>query len=129
MNNNDDTRKFTFPKRERLTSRKTIQRLFSEGKSFAMPPLRVFYLPQPDPDISNHQLLFSVPKRAFKKAVDRNRVKRLMRESFRLNKKELEQITHPYCIGYIYMFNTLPAFELVQEKLRKSFKRLKKEIM
>jgi len=79
---------FRFPKSEKLKSRKTIELLFTEGKSVTKFPIKVFYLP-----IKNNektQVGFAVPKRNFKNAVDRNRIKRQLREAYRLQKHLLK---------------------------------------
>lgn len=88
----------TFSKHERLKSRKTIAQLFAVGKgnSFVAYPLRVLWLdapttpPPPSTQLTERdgaaQIAISVPKRAFKTAVARNRIKRQIREAYRLHK-------------------------------------------
>lgn len=79
---------FTFGKQERLKSRKLIEQLFAEGKSVSVPPLRAVYLKTHDQD-ADVKTGVSVSTRNFKKATDRNRIKRLLREAYRLNKAPL----------------------------------------
>lgn len=92
-----DTRS-TLSKRERIVSRKLIETLFGGGCSQSMVafPLRVVYMIQErtanEPPV---QLLVSVPKKHFKHAVDRNRVKRQVREAFRLHKQTLHDALPP----------------------------------
>ena len=92
-----DTRS-TLSKRERMVSRKLIETLFGGGRSQSMVafPLRVVYMIQErtanEPPV---QLLVSVPKKHFKHAVDRNRVKRQVREAFRLHKQTLHDALPP----------------------------------
>lgn len=76
----------SFGKKEKLKSKILITRLFTEGKSISQFPLKLIYLPISQPSINTHKTGVSVPKRNFKKAVDRNLLKRLMREAFRKNK-------------------------------------------
>jgi ribonuclease P protein component len=88
-----------FPKRERIVSQKLIDELFISGQSHSLAafPLRAVYLPLTSPlveetsSLPSLQLLISVPKRRFKHAVDRNRVKRQVREAFRKNKHLLTE--------------------------------------
>lgn len=83
---------FRFSKTERLKSRKLIEQAFSEGKSFAVFPLRLVYVKaELSEDSGPVQVGFTVPKRAFRSAVWRNRIKRQMREAFRLKKNILQE--------------------------------------
>lgn len=79
----------TFPKSEHLCGEIRITRLFTEGKAFIAYPLRVIYLVVPKKDAEPASVMVSVPKKRFKRAVKRNRLKRLMREAYRLNKHQL----------------------------------------
>lgn len=85
---------FPFPKHKRLCSKKLIERLFSEGSSFFAHPIKMVWLDIPmeeklwHPD--NVQILISVPKKLFKRAVDRNVIKRRIRESFRLHQTQIQ---------------------------------------
>ena len=80
----------TFKKGEKLCGVKTISDLFSGGKPINLPPLRVIYRVMPeDPSLEPVRVLISVPKRYFRKAVDRNLIKRRIREAYRKNKLPL----------------------------------------
>ena len=87
------------PKQERVCSKKLIDRLFNGGHSHSMSafPLRVVYMPMEAEDESQQlprtQLLVSVPKKCFKRAVKRNRVKRQVREAYRLQRQILADKT------------------------------------
>jgi len=79
----------TFRKKERLCNFKSINTLFAEGHSFFIHPLKIVWMEAAAASESPAQLLISVPKRNFKRAVDRNLIKRHIRESFRRNKEVL----------------------------------------
>ncbi len=80
--------RYTFTKSERLTNVKLITSVFSSTENLKSFPVIFIYFPLDLRGAHNYQVLFSVSKRKFKHAVDRNRIKRLMRESFRLQKPE-----------------------------------------
>ena len=88
----ENKQRYTLGKTERLKSRKTIDGLFKNGKSFSLFPFRVVYLYPEAPASGILQAGFNVSKRYFKKAVDRNRIKRLMKESYRLQKQPLNNL-------------------------------------
>ena len=77
---------FTFSKEERLTGKSNIDQLFNGGKSFNLYPFRVFYIIVDLPAEPVARLLIAIPKKKVKHAVDRNRLRRLLREAYRLNK-------------------------------------------
>lgn len=121
--------RYKFGKNEKLKSRKQIEQLFKEGKSFSSFPLRVVYV-FVENEPAALQAGFSVSTRYFKKAVDRNRIKRLMREAYRLQKNGLlNPVTgaaKKLNVFFIYTGNELPEYELVFEKMGTSIKRLQK---
>jgi len=80
---------FSFPKKEKLTSKITIDRLFKEGESRFKYPFRILFLSSDSYTEDFPQVVISVSKRNFKRAVDRNRIKRLIREAYRLQKNDL----------------------------------------
>jgi ribonuclease P protein component len=122
---------FTLKAHERLKSRKIIQRIFKEGKSFSHFPFRVMYM-ETENEVSPLQAGFTVSTRHFKKAVDRNRIRRLMRESYRLQKndllKELEGNRKSLAVFFIYTGNELPDYKDVFEKIGGALQRLEKII-
>ena len=81
-----------FGKAYKLCSRKTIDRLFKEGKQLRAFPLGVYYLETEFPDKVPFQVVISAPKRQFKRAHDRNYVKRLVKEVLRREKQPLEDV-------------------------------------
>jgi ribonuclease P protein component len=115
--------KFTFRKEEKLTKEKDIQELFDKGSSFYLFPFKVFVLPNPQQDSPHHQVLISVSKKNFKRAVDRNLIKRRMRESYRLQKQSLPAEPKLW-IGYIYSHREIILFEEMKNKMLKTFTRI-----
>ncbi|MFL9845862.1 ribonuclease P protein component [Flavobacterium rhizosphaerae] len=111
-------KRFTYPKSEKLKSRVVIEKLFTGGKSVSKYPLRLVYIPLDDADIiSSTQVGVSVSKRYFKKAVDRNYYKRLMREAYRLNKYQLTgALTKPYAFMLLYQTKDRLTYDEVYEK-------------
>ena len=89
--------RYTLPKLERLNSRILIEKLFTGGsKSLPAFPLRIVYMPVEGEHLPAVSLLISVPKKRFKRAVKRNRVKRQIREAYRKHKDCLhESQLHP----------------------------------
>lgn len=93
--------RFTYPESEKLKSRKTIDRLFSEGTSVSKFPLRLVYVANEGPELI--KIGVSVSKKHFKKAVDRNYFKRCLREAYRLNKQLLmEKLEKPHAFMLLY---------------------------
>ena len=120
---------FTFNKAERLRSKKLIKELFDKGSSFFLPPLKMIYLPCTLEESGSSQVLFSVPKRNYKRAVDRNRLKRQMREAYRLNKTLIHDDPKPktsYLIAFIYIGKEKVDFHQIESKLKFGLLRLKK---
>src|SRR6188472_1874814 len=89
MNDSVTSSRQTFRKSERLCSRKILETLAAKGRSIHLSPFRLVWLISTLTKDVPAQIAFAVPKRLFKKAVDRNRIKRLMRESYRKNKSQL----------------------------------------
>lgn len=117
---------FTLGKNQKLKSRKAISQLFSEGSAVKSYPIKMIYLPIQQ---VGSKVSFSVPKRNFKLAVDRNRIKRLMRESYRLNQHTfLDSSLSGYHIMFIYMSNKMPDYIEIDKKMQKNLLKFKNSI-
>ena len=116
-------RKYAFPKSEKLTREKIIQELFEKGSSFYLYPFKVFFMDHPDPNQVTNQILISVSKRLFSRAVDRNVLKRRMREAYRLN-KPFPETPKKLAIAYIYSVKDKLEVRQLKERFAKSFKRI-----
>lgn len=114
-------KKFTLKKDERLKRRKIIEQLFSEGRSVAVFPIRAQYKIYDNVLTNPLQAGFSVSSRNFKKAVDRNRIKRLMREAYRLQKNTLQETLQTkqqqLALFFIYTGKELPDYATVSERV------------
>ncbi|MBK8611327.1 MAG: ribonuclease P protein component [Chitinophagaceae bacterium] len=121
--------RYTFKKNEKLKSRKAIEQLFKEGQSFSNFPFRVLWKIAGS-NSNPLQAGFAVGSKHFKKAVDRNRIKRLMREAYRLQKNELQQMLlqqqKSAIVFFIYVGNELPEYESIFKKTGHVVSRLKK---
>lgn len=123
----------TFKKEEHLCHKQDINDLFVKGNGLHTPGFILKWRITSRPENYPLKLIISVPKRNFKRAVDRNRVKRLIREAFRHNKTVLyellkEQDIHIHA-GIVYTGRTLPTQERTNEKISLLLLQLKKKIV
>jgi ribonuclease P protein component len=114
--------RFTFRKEERLHKEKLIKELFEKGSSFYLYPFKVLSQRNPEGSFPVHQVMISVSRKNFKRAVDRNLIKRRIRESFRLN-KNLLPATPKLLIAYIYTAKEILTFAQIQDRLIKTLNR------
>lgn len=119
---------FTYPKNEKLKSKITIGLLFSEGKSVSKYPLRLVYysasVENPDTLGQNIKMGVSVSKKHFKKAVDRNYFKRVLRETYRLNKHLLlDNLDKPYAFMLFYQSKDRLSYEEINTKTIQLFEK------
>lgn len=128
---------FTFGKAERLCSHKVIEALFAGGnKSFSAYPIRAVFMAVgttglQDSRFPKVQLLISVSKRKFKHAVDRNRVKRQIREAYRLNKHLLLDAMpddKSLALAFIWLSDEHFETKIIQEKVKKLLVRMAENI-
>ena len=126
-------------KSERLTSQLIIEKLFAGGNaSMAAFPLRIVFMQmkkQGGEDVKDEPLvsiLVSVPKKRFRHAVDRNRMKRLVREAYRLNKHilwdTLEGKDSRLALAFVCITDTLPSFYAVNKSMKKALTRIAERI-
>ncbi len=117
----------TFKKYERLCRKKQIDELFSKGKSFYLYPFRIHYLLVPAIDNSPTKVLFSAAKKRFKKATQRNLLKRRMREAYRKNKAELNKLIpekNQLLIAIIYSESDILTYQTIEKSMIKVVQKL-----
>ncbi|NOX48351.1 MAG: ribonuclease P protein component [Chlorobi bacterium] len=121
----------TFKKGERLSRKKTIEQLFSKGKKFYVPGFKVVWLPYPLEDGFPAQILISVSKRSFKHAVDRNLLKRRIREAWRQNKGDfynyLTDKNTSCALSVIYLSKEIDSYQEIEQKILLVLQRLQSE--
>lgn len=111
----------TFPKSEKLCSDIAIDTLYKTGKKFVAWPMRITYLPITD---APTQVLIWAPKSLFKHAVDRNHMRRLMRETYRLNKHILCAENNYYHLAFNYIDKQTQDFHVIEKAMKKALQRL-----
>ena len=119
--------RFTFSKKERLCSRKILSELFEKGKSVHYFPVRMVWMELEKENDILAKVALSVSKKSFKKAVDRNRIKRQMREAYRKNKWSLQNYCeiHEVTLAILFIFTgkELPNYNEVEAKIILSLER------
>lgn len=119
--------RFRFKKEERVKGAKRVDAIFEKGKSFISYPLRVVYLEHEQSESTSCSILVSVPKKRIKKAVHRNRIKRLVRESYRLNRaliNKLELDQQPIDVAFIYVKDTATNFNEIDKAIKKALNQI-----
>ena len=115
---------FTYPKHEKLKSKTTIDLLFSDGNSVSNFPLRLVYVENTEENAELIKIGVSVSKKYFKKAVDRNYYKRVLRETYRLNKHLLiDSLQKPYAFMFFYQTNERLSYQEIEEKTIQLFQK------
>lgn len=115
---------FSFKKAERLNRKIYIKELFEKGSSFYLYPFKVFLLAHPESSAQFNEVLISVSKRNFKKAVDRNKIKRRIREAYRLN-RDKNSTSNKYLIAYLYTSKEIMTFDEIQDSMIKILSKIK----
>ena len=120
----------TFSKNERLCSKPLIDQLVQKGNSFNGFPFKIIWL-EIQESSAPVKIVISVPKRNFKRAVDRNRIKRLIREAYRKNKYTLiERVGNKKVVLLlVYTSKTFMDYGGIEEKIKTVLNRLGNEII
>jgi ribonuclease P protein component len=128
-------KQFTLGKKERLKSRTLIELVFTKGKKISLPGFRVHYLnniPASSQPTANLQFGVSVPGKNFKKAVERNRIKRLIRESYRVQKNELKKLLAEknlhLAVFFIYTNKEIPDQAFISDKMKLALQKITAEL-
>ena len=121
----------TFKKEERLHEKKIINELFEKGRSFYLNPFKVIYIDLNIDCKFPAKSMITVSSRNFKKAVDRNRIKRLIREAYRKNKNilydSLEAYSKNLAFVILYTGKLMPSYKDTESKIILILQRLAKE--
>jgi ribonuclease P protein component len=122
---------YSYNKTEKLKSRKMLNEIFTSGKSFSVFPVKVFYiLPETKDKTVNAGV--GVSAKNFRKAVERNRIKRLLRECYRLNKLSLhatvESKQKAVAVFFLYIGKEMPDYTMLNEKMQKALTKLEETL-
>ncbi len=121
---------YSFPKSDRLCSHILIEKLFTKGKSFVCYPFRVIYYSTDLPSDIESQVLFSVSKKRFKRAVHRNLLKRRCREAYRLNRNDfklfLEDSNQQIIFACVYISGEQLNYSSIEKGIKKTLVKLQK---
>lgn len=110
--------RFTFTKPERLSKEKIIKELFAKGSSFYLYPFKVVHIPNADTSTeAQNQVLITVSSRQFKRAVDRNKIKRRIREAYRTQKEILKVRSEKGVFSFIYTAKEILPYADIKTKL------------
>lgn len=127
-------KKFSFRSVERLKSKKIIEQLFQSSSSFSVPPLQVYYkIEEVNAFVqSRASILISVPRKNFPRAVDRNHLKRRMREAYRLNKHllsdALNELNRNCVLGFVYMGKEKFSYKEIESSVQEALEKIKSKL-
>ena len=124
-------KQFSYNKKEKLKRKKQLEALFTTGTSFIIFPLKVIYK---EVDLQDNVLKTGVgtSRKNFRKAVERNRIKRLLREAYRIEKpgllNYLQQSKKQIALFFLYIDKSLPEYNLLKEKMQQAIEKLIKSL-
>ncbi|MFW9597717.1 MAG: ribonuclease P protein component [Paludibacter sp.] len=122
----------SFPKNEHLCGEIRVAKLYTEGNAFIAYPIRVVYNITDEKTNARVKVLISVPKKRFKHAVDRNRIKRMLREAYRLNKQEFVMAATEkdlyLNIAFNYVADTELEYAVLNEKMQQALTKIRNKI-
>ena len=122
----------SFPKSEHLCGEIRVAKLYTEGNAFIAYPIRVVYNITDEKTNARVKVLISVPKKRFKHAVDRNRIKRMLREAYRLNKQEFVMAATEkdlyLNIAFNYVADTELEYAVLNEKMQQALAKIRNKI-
>ena len=124
---------YTFTKEERLCNKKLIDQLYHNGSSFLCYPFKVSWLPTNDTQPFPAQVMFSVAKKRYKRAVDRNLLKRRIREAYRLHKQQnlyslLSETDKKIILSIGYIGKEIADYDLIEKKMLKLLAQLSEQV-
>lgn len=129
----NEEKRFRFTKIERVTGDKRIETLFAKGKSFLSYPFRVVFHETVCDEKRSLSILISIPKKRLKSAVNRNRMKRLSREAYRLNKHQFidgDNLRNEHVdVAFIYVADKLCEYATVEKGIQKALKELNRRFL
>jgi ribonuclease P protein component len=119
MGTSPDLQSCRLYRQERLKQKKSIQLLFSEGKTKKFFPLTLYFLDYEPEKFPFNQVLISVPKKHFKKSVVRNKIKRRIREAYRQHKHLMYNKNDglPFLLGYVYISKNVQSYKSIEEQV------------
>jgi len=131
-----ETKRYGLSKKERISSKKEIDLLFTGGNSFVVYPLRIVYVEHHCEEISDESavsIMVNIPKKKFRRAVKRNRLKRMIKESYRLNKTDLigkmASCSKRISIAFLYLPDNEKTYPEIASAVREALKTLSMKIL
>ena len=124
-------KQFSYNKKEKLKSRKQLEQLFTAGTTFTIFPVKVIYK---EVEVQDSVLKTGVgaSRKNFKRAVERNRIKRLLREAYRTEKPRLlnylQQNKKQIALFFLYVEKSLPDYNLLKQKMQQAIEKLIKSL-